>query len=133
MEALSNTVIADVSRVQVHLRAAEVLRAELTPRFGEAVASQLLDAALSHEAVRHSVTPVADLRAVIAGELLNRVGELFVAIASHAIAEQDARVREIERDAITEHAIRESDEHDRITAPETPIAIDRSEVRRAIG
>ena len=49
------------------------------------------------------MTPVADLRAVIAGELLNRVGELLVATAPHAIAEQDARVRETERDAITEH------------------------------
>lgn len=134
MEALSNTVVADVSRVQVQLRAAEVVRAELAPRFGEALAARLLDQALAHEAVAQSRTPLADLRAVVAGELLNRVGELLVATAGAAAAEAEDRQQLAEQDALREvTGTRDSAEVGRITAPETPVALDRSEVRRALG
>jgi hypothetical protein len=132
MEALSNTVVADVSRVQVHLRAAEVMRAELAPRFGEPLASQLIDRALSHEAVQKSRMPLADLRALIAGELLNRVGELLVATAEMAIAEQEQRAATVEQDAIREITGTRETDVGRPTAPDTPAAIDRSEVRRAL-
>lgn len=118
MEAIQvqATVLADVSKVQAHLRAAEQIRAELTRRFGAALATELVDRALGHEAVRTSAMPLTDMRAIVAGELLDRVGAVLVATAPAAFDEQSA---------LDVHA-------DRLTAPETPVAIDRSEVRRAI-
>jgi hypothetical protein len=107
------TVTADVSSIQAHLRAAELVRVELAKRFGAALATQLVDRALGHESVRGSRTPLMELRAVVAGELLGRIGDLLVATGAASFAERD--------------------EHEaRLTAPETPQAIDRSEVRRAL-
>ena len=118
MEAIQvqPTVLADVSKVQAHLRAAELVRAEIARRFGAAIATELVDRALGHEAVRNSAMPLTDLRAVVAGELLDRVGAMLVATGPAAFDEQ-AR--------LDDHA-------DRLTAPETPAALDRSEVRRTL-
>ena len=107
------TVTADVSSIQEHLRAAELVRVELTKGFGPSLAVELVDRALGHESVRGSRTPLMELRAVVAGELLGRVGELLVATAPASFAERDRH-------------------EGRLTAPETPRAIDRSEVRRAL-
>ncbi len=109
------TVTADVSSIQEHLRAAELVRAELSKAFGAALATELVDRALGHESVRSSRAPLAELRAVVAGDLLGKVGDFLVATAPAAVGW-------------------EGDERDeaRLTAPETPAAIDRSEVRRAL-
>jgi hypothetical protein len=122
MQALQakSPVVADVSplgAVQMPLRAAELVRAELTKSFGPKLAAELVDRALRHEAVQGSQTPLADLRAVVAGDLMNRVGELLVATAEAVSVERAAQ-------GVPETG--------RITAPETPLAIDRSEVRRAL-
>jgi len=107
------TVTGDASFIQEHLRAAELVRAEITKGFGAALATELVDRALGHEAVRASRTPLVEMRAVVAGDLLGRVGDLLVATAPMAFAERDRH-------------------EGRLTAPETPAAIDRSEVRRAL-
>jgi hypothetical protein len=122
MQALQAQSTADVSplgavHTQMPLRAAELVRAELTKSFGPKLAAELVDRALRHEAVQGSQTPLADLRAVVAGDLMNRVGELLVATAEAVSVERAAQ------------GIQETG---RITAPETPLAIDRSEVRRAL-
>lgn len=111
MQANQATVIADVSKVQSQLRAGELLRAEVAKRFGQKLANEVVDRALAHASVRDGKAPITDLRAVVTGELLNRVGEILVATADAAFTES---------------------EQGRITAPETPAAIDRSEVRRAL-
>lgn len=107
------TVTADVSSIQEHLRAAEQVRAELAKRFGAPLAVVLVDRALGHESVRGSRDPLAEIRAVVAGELLGRVGDFLVATAPRRFGDEDGR-------------------EGRLTAPETPAAIDRSEVRRAL-